>query len=492
MSNDDTSQKKTIKINPSFFNLDNNSKKKGKNKKTLKSRNKIKPKKLRPNKIKKELIKKIKDHQKKSREKNDENIESNTIKNENETSFEDDFKKSLTYLDSLVKKKQMERKNNKSLKRKNANSNSNTNIHIPTNGINEIKNNNTQSNINKSIKDKYLQNTIISDKSAIISNPKTDPNTDINNSKNNSIVYTPITDIINVFDDVSDKVGTTPLTSFYTTNEKKERIEIKKDKERKGTEEVIERKEIKEMKGKNKLSKENTSINLNNTNNNNTIQVKKDPPYGCLKGGNKPTYSQYNKTLKKPQIQLINTQNVEKLQVSNTENISATSAVNNINSIIQERKEKMEKLKQKIQLSNNQYSTNGNNANGDGNNNMNENTNNKNKHKSKPSLRERYRKYKLRTIKKTFKLGKYKDKKSIGILIKNQQTRKKIQHDISLIKKTPLIQIKRYLKEKGLLKVGSSAPEYILREIYKETMLSGDIVNKNGDVLVHNYMNDDK
>ena len=31
----------------------------------------------------------------------------------------------------------------------------------------------------------------------------------------------------------------------------------------------------------------------------NPMKKTSDPPYGCLKGGNKPTFRQYNKTLKK-------------------------------------------------------------------------------------------------------------------------------------------------------------------------------------------------
>ena len=49
---------------------------------------------------------------------------------------------------------------------------------------------------------------------------------------------------------------------------------------------------------------------------------------------------------------------------------------------------------------------------------------------------------------------------------------------------------KKYLKEKGLIQVDSNAPEDVLRTIYTNSKLSGDIENSNGDMLINNYMND--
>ena len=55
-----------------------------------------------------------------------------------------------------------------------------------------------------------------------------------------------------------------------------------------------------------------------------------------------------------------------------------------------------------------------------------------------------------------------------------------------------LSEIKLYLKKHGLIKVGSNAPENVMRQIYETAVLSGDVYNKSGEVLYHNFMNEKK
>ena len=47
--------------------------------------------------------------------------------------------------------------------------------------------------------------------------------------------------------------------------------------------------------------------------------------------------------------------------------------------------------------------------------------------------------------------------------------------------------IKNYLKEKNLIKFGSTAPSKLLREIFETSELCGEISNENKDVLIHNF-----
>ena len=99
---------------------------------------------------------------------------------------------------------------------------------------------------------------------------------------------------------------------------------------------------------------------------------------------------------------------------------------------------------------------------------------------------------KLRRITRTFKynLGKKKDAKHIGLLIKNRDTQKKIKQEVAQLKQQPIQDVKNFLREKNLIKLGSQAPNDVLRKLYEDTVLAGEITNTNTNNLVHNYLND--
>ena len=50
-----------------------------------------------------------------------------------------------------------------------------------------------------------------------------------------------------------------------------------------------------------------------------------------------------------------------------------------------------------------------------------------------------------------YKLGKNKDKRNVGILIKNRDTQKRIKNEVGLLKKKSIQEIKNYLREKNLI-----------------------------------------
>jgi len=99
---------------------------------------------------------------------------------------------------------------------------------------------------------------------------------------------------------------------------------------------------------------------------------------------------------------------------------------------------------------------------------------------------------KLRRITRTYKykLGKKKDSKHIGLLIKNRETQKKIKQEVSQLKQQPIQNVKNFLREKNLIKLGSQAPNDVLRKLYEDSVLAGEITNTNNNNLVHNYLND--
>jgi hypothetical protein len=87
----------------------------------------------------------------------------------------------------------------------------------------------------------------------------------------------------------------------------------------------------------------------------------------------------------------------------------------------------------------------------------------------------------------TKKYGLGKKGNVIGVLLKNNKTRKKINSEKYSLKKKSILEIKEYLRNHNLIKIGSLAPNEIIRSIYEAAMLSGNIKNKNDDVLMYNF-----
>jgi hypothetical protein len=93
-----------------------------------------------------------------------------------------------------------------------------------------------------------------------------------------------------------------------------------------------------------------------------------------------------------------------------------------------------------------------------------------------------------KTIKRTYTLGKSKIHKKVGILIKDKNTRKRVLNAQRDIKRHGINEIKQYLRTRGLMKAGSSAPNDIIRKIYESAMLSGEVTNQDKDILLQNFL----
>ena len=190
---------------------------------------------------------------------------------------------------------------------------------------------------------------------------------------------------------------------------------------------------------------ENVNLNIPLELANNAIKtprfnIKPPPPYGCLKNSSVPTYRQYyNKTLKKKsKLTHGGSNNKVKNNVINKDIISKTSS---------DRENKLKLTKGKYK-----------------------------------KIKKKIKKYK----KTKYTLGK--KGKTLSVLIKNNKTRRKIKQEQGLLKQTPINLIKKSLYEKNLIKFGSSAPNDILRAIYENSILAGEVSNTNVNNVLDNFM----
>jgi hypothetical protein len=93
-----------------------------------------------------------------------------------------------------------------------------------------------------------------------------------------------------------------------------------------------------------------------------------------------------------------------------------------------------------------------------------------------------------KSVKKFASFGKSAHRKTVRVLIKNINTQVKIEKEIKTLQTHSMETIRDYLLKRGLYKIGSSAPDDVLRKIYEESYTTGDVENKNSELLLHNYL----
>ena len=109
------------------------------------------------------------------------------------------------------------------------------------------------------------------------------------------------------------------------------------------------------------------------------------------------------------------------------------------------------------------------------------------KNGSLPTLRQLKRS--ATTVKQYASFGKGKSN-TVRVLIKDRETYAKIERDKKKIDKRSMSEIRDYLRQRRLYKIGSTAPDDVLRDIYKNAVLTGNVENNNPDTLVHNFLNE--
>jgi len=95
-----------------------------------------------------------------------------------------------------------------------------------------------------------------------------------------------------------------------------------------------------------------------------------------------------------------------------------------------------------------------------------------------------------RIMRRTFKIGKSKVHPKVAVLVSNKTLRQNITTKHQLLKQTPLTDVKKFLMKRGFIKVGSIAPNDVLRKMYEDvTMMCGDVQNHNPENLLYNFLN---
>ena len=391
---------KVLQINPKLFKTN------GKNNTSKNREKKQKPEGYKgPSTLRKALLGKIRDFQKKEQENNkiEFQVKNNTQNVEEIKDFNNEFNKSLDFLQELSKRHNNSIKSKKEQKKENKIKNKT--LKQALNGV--------RHNINLELPSDLLEPTkipittsITTSIPSINANPLT--SVQIIPQQMPQIIPQQISQIIpQQIPQIIPQQMPQPISNPITES-KKDKIETNKD--------LLDKKEL----------------IINN--------IKEPPPYSNLKGGNKPSYKEWNRqTQKKGKPQMHPSITIEDKK---DEQIKKT-----------DRAKRLDELRKKY------------------------------KQNHKNTVKQLVR-VKTRTIK--YNLGN--NGKTVGILIKNRQTRKKIKDEHDLLKKKTLADVKDYLREKNLIKAGTMAPTDVLRTLYEQSILTGDVTNKSKDNLLHNFI----
>ena len=188
------------------------------------------------------------------------------------------------------------------------------------------------------------------------------------------------------------------------------------------------------------------------------------PKWGCLKGGQLPTYRTFHGTMK-------NTQRPK--PVLELEPITANPFLGMGGAREEIIKQMSEKFQMGTVLENRGGAI--------------------NHHHHNNQIRKPKIKKQRKVVRRTYRLGKSKVFPRVSVLVSNKTVRKEINDKIHAIKETPMHEVRNYLVKNGFIKIGSSAPNDVLRRMYENLkIVNGDVKNHNTETLLYNFLKSDE
>ena len=95
-----------------------------------------------------------------------------------------------------------------------------------------------------------------------------------------------------------------------------------------------------------------------------------------------------------------------------------------------------------------------------------------------------------RTIRRTYYVGRSRVHPRVSVLVSNKTIRARTTLKQQELKQVPISEVRKYLLKHGFIKIGTSSPNDVLREMYESAQLiCGEIKNHNSDNLLYNYFN---
>ena len=187
-----------------------------------------------------------------------------------------------------------------------------------------------------------------------------------------------------------------------------------------------------------------------------TVSIAPPPPWGNLKQGSKPTYRVWKNTTAK-QLPMFKQQPIRRTVADDSPSPAQINYETQLNEKIKELSERE------------QYAT----------------------MKQQTAVVKKKPKRQKRTVRRTFRIGKSKINPLISVLVSNKTLRNEANLKKQALKETPMPEVKQYLRKHGFVKVGTSTPNDILRQMYENVKLvCGEVYNHNPDNLLYNYFNE--